>query len=380
VFASRPELLPDGDTVEEHQACAKDEAEILATDKANEDPETGGIFQGRFNPNRIRRRRPVHDAGDGVDRCPRCLWEMEDEELCLHCGYGNGDVEVETNSDMSSDISENEVDFEVDQLEDEEALFGTDGADDFSDGYGYGDEALAEMLEQRHGNPVMGHEALGDGTSVDSDESEHEMVDHRRHLFNHGRATGTRRGGRQAIDLVSSSEMSSDDEGDDLRDFIDEDEEGDAELQANIMRPQPGSTRRLHRRPPVLVSDDDDSSTVSAGASEGDGSDSEEEDPPVRGSQRSKRPNVSMRHRRAMTISSSEDEDSEGTAGPDGVENQSQVTDYDEEGSEDHDPASTEFPEHSEGADSENDSEGFGVAGFSDQEQEEHWYAYGSNI
>ena len=81
-----------------------------------------------------------------------------------------------------------------------------------------------------------------------------------------------------------------------------------------------------------------------------------------------------------MTISSSEDEESEGTAGPDGVENQSQVTDYDEEGSEDHDPASTEFPEHSEGDDSENDSEGFGVAGFSDQEQEEHGYAYGSNI
>ncbi|EMC91107.1 hypothetical protein BAUCODRAFT_45712, partial [Baudoinia panamericana UAMH 10762] len=78
IFASRNQLLPDGETAEEHTKLAKEEAEIVAKDKANTDDKTGGLFKGCFlhRSGRIPLP-PIHDSEDGVDRCPNCHWEVE---------------------------------------------------------------------------------------------------------------------------------------------------------------------------------------------------------------------------------------------------------------------------------------------------------------
>ncbi|KAK3100865.1 E3 ubiquitin ligase, partial [Teratosphaeriaceae sp. CCFEE 6253] len=96
IFASRNQLLPDGETAEEHNGFARDEAAIVAKDKANADARTGGLFKGAFSGRR--RALPMYDPGDGVERCPRCHWELE-EGACGQCG----EVVDDDFSDLSSE-------------------------------------------------------------------------------------------------------------------------------------------------------------------------------------------------------------------------------------------------------------------------------------
>ncbi|KAL9614778.1 MAG: hypothetical protein Q9167_000769 [Letrouitia subvulpina] len=85
IFVSRLELLPAGDTIEDHKKVQADEAALVEYDKGNARSQGRGLFNGRFNP-AASRLAPIRDAVDGVDRCPSCTWEIENG-VCANCGY-----------------------------------------------------------------------------------------------------------------------------------------------------------------------------------------------------------------------------------------------------------------------------------------------------
>jgi len=92
IFANRAELMPPGETTEDHQKWQKEEAAAVEKDRSTTG-RRGGLFRGCF---RVHIGRPplidyirqpiIRDVEDGVDRCPRCTWELEDG-LCHSCGY-----------------------------------------------------------------------------------------------------------------------------------------------------------------------------------------------------------------------------------------------------------------------------------------------------
>jgi len=89
IFIARVELLPAGETLEEHKKWQKEEADAVQQDKDNTDSRTGGLFKGCFNVHPLHARGPslqvLRDQEDGVDRCPVCTWELEDGG-CQQCG------------------------------------------------------------------------------------------------------------------------------------------------------------------------------------------------------------------------------------------------------------------------------------------------------
>lgn len=128
MFISRIELLPEDESINEHQLAKEEEAAQVKRD------ETGsGLFGAVFKePQRLVRRRPIRtmqpgepfpsirDEADGVNRCPQCLWELEDGE-CLHCGYlihddfsgSEDDSEDEPADDSDLDHDIDAVDIEL---------------------------------------------------------------------------------------------------------------------------------------------------------------------------------------------------------------------------------------------------------------------------
>ena len=86
IFLSRAELVPAGETTEEHRILQQDEAQIVELDKARNTASGGGLFNGRFSYFPRRRAPVIRDIQDGVDRCPNCTWELEEGE-CGSCGY-----------------------------------------------------------------------------------------------------------------------------------------------------------------------------------------------------------------------------------------------------------------------------------------------------
>ena len=103
IFTKRAELMPVGETTHEHRKWQEEEAALVERDKANPGLK-GGLFRGCF---RLTRRRPtaaIRDDEDGVDRCPRCAWELEDG-LCENCEYPEG-----VDSSEMSEIDGHEID------------------------------------------------------------------------------------------------------------------------------------------------------------------------------------------------------------------------------------------------------------------------------
>ncbi|SMR57415.1 unnamed protein product [Zymoseptoria tritici ST99CH_3D1] len=184
IFVKRSELLPDGETSEEHYQMANEEAEIVTRDKANVDDSKGGLFMGAFKRSLRRPLQAIHDPSDHVDRCPQCLHEVEDG----HCN--NCNVRVRTEFDdsdyMSSDSGEDgeeeedsDVDHELAQdhpgyvgfqypdpdsdatLDDDEIRPGPDGYITAAD--------MQELRNQGYSTPPNG------GYSSDDDEEDPEM-------------------------------------------------------------------------------------------------------------------------------------------------------------------------------------------------------------
>jgi hypothetical protein len=109
VFAYRQELLPEGETVEEHDEYIKEAVAQVSGDK-----ETGGLFSGLFKGGRMHWM-PLHDPGDDVDRCPNCHWELE-EGRCGSCGLNIGDEDgfgLDTGESENSDDDDDELDVDV---------------------------------------------------------------------------------------------------------------------------------------------------------------------------------------------------------------------------------------------------------------------------
>ena len=127
LFVDRSELMPIGETTEDHKRWKHEEAMVLETDRTNADRRTGGLFRGCFKHDH---NRPViRDMADGVTRCPICAWELEGG-FCNSCqvAYGS-DGEALSGEDMdysdSDDSSASIYDFDS-----EEQGAGPDGSHD----------------------------------------------------------------------------------------------------------------------------------------------------------------------------------------------------------------------------------------------------------
>jgi hypothetical protein len=282
VFVSRNELLPDGETTEEHHGFVKEEADLVAKDKANADPRTGGLFRGCFKRGYHGYIGPIHDAGDGVDRCPNCNWELE-EGFCNTCGEMIDPHEHLGFSDYDdeSEDTEDELDHELD-LEDAAAVFGADGQDDYLE--------HEDPLPDEHRRWLAGERRVIDLHDVplvqlrsSDDEDESEADDE-----GEGNLTGF------VVDDDNVEYQSSEDEG------------------STVALPTSAASRSNARRraPIVVVSDDDHQATASAGPTSESEEDSEDEGPVALGSQRHKRGRPTGRLQRGRRTVSSDDEES----------------------------------------------------------------------
>lgn len=289
IFVGRSQLLPDGETSEEHNEMVKEEAEIVAKDKANTDPRTGGLFKGTFKRGHLRLL-PIHDPGDGVDRCPNCHWEVEDG-YCNQCGHPVGDGFSEFDDDESLS-SEDEVDNDID-------------AHDGNDGFGidaFGDDVDALVESDEDGD--MDPEAFG-------------TAFYQRHLQFQPPIVGphhrANRSPPVSINSASSDYESEDDDEHDpsMEGFIDDDDPHDYNGTSTNMYTSDGTEVQEVARPPrqrrraqVVISDDDDEEpSTRAGAIPVD---SDDEGPVAGNSQRNKRSRIVPRQR-PIAISSDDD-------------------------------------------------------------------------
>ena len=85
-FITRAELMPEGETTEDHRTWQQEEADIVEKDKKASGDQSSGLFRGCFLLSSRRNARPIRDSQDGVDRCPQCTWELEDG-FCVQCEY-----------------------------------------------------------------------------------------------------------------------------------------------------------------------------------------------------------------------------------------------------------------------------------------------------
>ncbi|KAK4499959.1 hypothetical protein PRZ48_008145 [Zasmidium cellare] len=146
VFLSKSELLPDGETSEEHTRYAKEEADIVAKDKANTDVRTGGLFKGCFSGGGLRPLIAIRDTSDHVDRCPQCLHEVEDGR-CNTCDvrvrgqdddldWSDEDSDEESD-DLDHDLDVDDHDFPV-AFDYPDYMYDPDDFDEDLDGFDYG--------------------------------------------------------------------------------------------------------------------------------------------------------------------------------------------------------------------------------------------------
>ena len=290
IFVARSELLPDGETSDEHNQWVNEEAVRVSRDKENVDPNEGGLFKGMFKPRGLAWRDPIHDRSDNVTRCPYCHWELED-------GYCNSCDEIVDPSAFSefgdSDFTDDDLDHELD-AEDATAVFGADGQD-YLDGNLTSDDAPSvEPFDGGPGYDIFGH-------------PRDESLPGRR-----PRETGRAGSARRPINLWSSEgEEDSEDENDErdsLPDFVVNDDEV-AYVSSNDGEetdvPSTNRSRNAARRgPPVVISDDEDDAATTTGAPSESIEDSDSDEPTLRGRQQNKRSRIAVRERRALTLSS----------------------------------------------------------------------------
>ena len=287
IFINRAELLPAGETVEQHSKWQREEAEIVQQDKANEDARTGGLFKGCFRAGAPGRGlRPIRDQEDGVDRCPLCNWELEDGQ-CQQCGLFFDEDGTLTFGDALSGFSDMDATSEHDMSsEDLDADMDMDDPDGY-DHYGYG--------------------AFGgyDGSVADWQEHSFQL---RRFLQNGGHApfrrrmthseAGSRRSYSQSVvsemypdemDTVEEEDEDELDEDSSMNDFIDD--EGEAETtgpesasSTPERTPQPSSARpRFQSRARRVVEESETSSSTSNIPEDPEDEDEEDEGPIRRG-------------------------------------------------------------------------------------------------
>ncbi|KAI9848696.1 MAG: hypothetical protein M1837_006783 [Sclerophora amabilis] len=130
VFMKRQELIPTGETSEEHSTWRKEALESVERDKAGNSDSNRGLFRGCFRK-RQNQLRAIRDEEDRVARCPRCWYELEDN-ICMRCqlefdengsqiseGFLLG-FSDEEDEDSDNEISSEDLDGELD-MEDVDA-------------------------------------------------------------------------------------------------------------------------------------------------------------------------------------------------------------------------------------------------------------------
>lgn len=157
LFVTRAELIPEGETTEDHRKWQQEEAAIIERDKSNTDRRTGGLFRGCFGSQRLHSG-PIIDDADGVTRCPVCAWEIEDG-VCQQCSLAFGsDGEVYSVEEFSesegpsfdSDIESASSSAETAWRAERRAALGADDGDDGDislDGNGHSVHTFDDMAD-----------------------------------------------------------------------------------------------------------------------------------------------------------------------------------------------------------------------------------------
>ena len=278
----RPELLPGGETLEQHAKWAQEEAKLVQLDRDNKDSQAGGLFKGCFKPHLT----PNHDPGDNVARCPLCQWEVVDN-FCESCGIDfdeNVDDSFGGFSDMDGmsehDRSSEDLDGDFD-MEDYDGEVGFDaGYDD--DGQYMDDDTFAN----EHSYAVRRWLAIGGRPPP------HGNYPRRRAAHS---AAGSRRS--YSASLVSGmhpedanmgileEEDEEDEDDSSMADFIENDEESEGGSQDTTstadQTPQPPirSIQRRNRR--VVESESSSASQITEEEEEEDEEEDEDDAPPV---------------------------------------------------------------------------------------------------
>ena len=150
IFLSRAELAPAGETTEEHRRLQQEEAELLEIDRASHTATGGGLFKGRFRYFARRRVPVIRDIQDGVNRCPRCTWELEEGE-CGSCGYPHTTDDIASASDSLSDGHSLEDELFAQMMDDAEGQFGLEDDGSGIDRDSESDISFADYGYQRYG-------------------------------------------------------------------------------------------------------------------------------------------------------------------------------------------------------------------------------------
>jgi hypothetical protein len=277
VFIARAELLPPGESMEDHKKWQKDEADAVQQDKDNTDPRTGGLFKGCFPERRAPSLHIVRDQEDGVDRCPVCTWELEDGE-CRQCGLVFDETGEVSWGDSFSGFSDRDELSEHD-AEDLDAEMDMEEVD--FDGY----EEEWDRYPVDQGSFMM-RRFLEAGMAPNA------AAFARRRPITHSEA-GSRRSYSESIvsnmygdemDTVEEEDEDGLDEDSSMNDFID-DEAVPASSSASDASstpgpaPQPPTNRRANNRARRVV-ESETSSTVSSAIAEED--EDEEDEGPIR--------------------------------------------------------------------------------------------------
>ncbi|KAK3080742.1 hypothetical protein LTS18_013596 [Coniosporium uncinatum] len=272
VFINRTELLPPGETLEQHAKWQKEEADIVLLDKTNKDSRTGGLFKGCFRPPSLpdARLRAIRDIEDGVDRCPLCSWEIEDA-MCARCGLhfdedGTGTVsgsfggfsDMDETSERELSVEDLDADLEMDDQDlgfeyDDE--FDNDDMGDlgFQEQY-YGDDqpfALQRYLSAS-GNPLQ--HALNMSPRR---RAAHSAAGSRRRSYSASLATDLP---ESEMGTVEEEDEEDDDEDSSMNDFVVEDDDNEESSGASTSTestPQPvsGTSSQRARNRRVIASE-----------------------------------------------------------------------------------------------------------------------------
>ncbi|KAF1836598.1 hypothetical protein BDW02DRAFT_220514 [Decorospora gaudefroyi] len=282
VFIARAELLPPGESIEDHSKWLKDEADAVQLDKDNKDPRTGGLFKGCFR-HTLHARGPslqvVRDQEDGVDRCPVCTWELEDGG-CTQCGlifdetgevsWGDSFTGFSDMDEMSEHDTE-DVDAEMDDMD-------FDGYDDGMDEWGAYPPDQGSFMMRRFLEAGMAPNAV---------------TFTRRRPITHSEA-GSRRSYSQSIvsdmygdemDTVEEEDEDGLDQDSSMNDFIDDEAVPASSSASNASAtpgpmPQPSNNRARAQGRVRRIVESETSSTVSSAIEEEE--DDEENQGPIR--------------------------------------------------------------------------------------------------
>ena len=150
IFLSRAELVPAGETTQEHRRLQQEEAEMVEVDRTSHHATGGGLFKGRFRYFARRRAPVIRDVQDGVDRCPRCTWELEEGE-CGSCGYPHIADDLASMSGSLSEGHSLEDELFAQMMDDPEGHFGLEDDGSAVDWDSESDLSLANYTYRTYG-------------------------------------------------------------------------------------------------------------------------------------------------------------------------------------------------------------------------------------